>query len=117
MTSAAPQDEIWEKIARNMLRAEMMRRGISYARLTEQLRSLGIEDNEANVRNKVGRGRFTAIFFFQCMTAIGADWLRIPSAEEIAVAAGEYGAQALATGVPISEGPPPSRTRGGRSKS
>lgn len=93
----------WEALARNMLRAELMRRGISYARLVEALSAIGIEETEAAIKNKVSRGRFTFVFFLQAMAAIGVDWLQIPDASsmrEAATSAG--GAQLLARG-----GPPP----------
>lgn len=90
-----PIDEkTWEEMVKNILRAEMMRRGVSYAGLAERLADQGVEDNELNLRNKVSRGRFTAVFFMQCMQALGVDLLQIPSAVEEAGRKG--GAQALA---------------------
>ncbi len=86
----------WEELAKNILRAEMMRRGISYATLVERLAAYGIKDNELNLRNKVSRGRFTAVFLMQCLRAIGVDWIHIPS--ELEEAAGKGGAQVLARG-------------------
>ena len=50
---------------------------------------------ELNLRNKVSRGRFTAVFFMQCMQALGVEILQIPSVEE---AGRKGGAQALAKG-------------------
>jgi hypothetical protein len=32
---------------------------------------MGIKENEKNVNNKIVRGSFTAVFFLQCMEAIG----------------------------------------------
>jgi len=37
-------------------------RDITYADLVEALARIGIEDNEVNIRNKVARGMFTAVF-------------------------------------------------------
>ncbi|WP_420877545.1 DUF6471 domain-containing protein [Sphingopyxis granuli] len=34
-------------------------------------------DSEPNIRNKLSRGKFTAVFLLQCMTAIGATDLRL----------------------------------------
>ncbi len=97
----APDDKAWEELVKNMLRAEMMRRGISYAGLAERLAAFGINDNELNLRNKVSRGRFTAVFLMQCFKAIGVDWLQVPASIDDAAKKG--GAQALAkgSGVPI----------------
>lgn len=87
----------WESLARNMLRAELMRRGLSYARLVEALAAIGVEETEAAIKNKVSRGRFTFVFFLQAMAAIGADWLHIPEAGSMRDAATVTGgAQLLA---------------------
>ncbi|MHA7820077.1 MAG: DUF6471 domain-containing protein [Erythrobacter sp.] len=34
-------------------------------------------DSEANIRNKISRGKFTAVFLVQCLTAIGMSELRL----------------------------------------
>ncbi|PZU17651.1 MAG: hypothetical protein DI591_02355 [Citromicrobium sp.] len=90
-----PVDEKdWEEMVKNMLRAQMMLEGVSYAALADRLAELGIMDNELNLRNKVSRGRFTAVFFMQCMMALGADRLKMPASVEEAARKG--GAQAIA---------------------
>jgi hypothetical protein len=40
-------------------------------RPAERLAALGVKDNERNISNKVNRGTFSAVFFLQCMEAIG----------------------------------------------
>jgi Domain of unknown function (DUF6471) len=92
----AAGDKAWEELVKNMLRAEMMRRGVSYTTLVELLADIGIADNEFNLRNKVSRGRFTAVFFMQCMLAIGIDVLQIP--KTLDEATGKGAAQRLAKG-------------------
>ena len=72
----------------------MMRRGMSYAALVERLAALGIEDNELNLRNKVSRGRFTAVFFLQSLKAIDAEWIQIPVS--LKEGSSKSGAQSLA---------------------
>jgi hypothetical protein len=67
----------WEEKAKGLLRAEMARRGVTYAQLVEKLAAIGIDDNERNLRNKVSRGKFTAGFLLQCLKALGADTLRL----------------------------------------
>ncbi|WP_200885041.1 DUF6471 domain-containing protein [Croceibacterium mercuriale] len=89
----------WEQLVKNILRAEMMLRGISYEQLVARLAALGIIENVPNLRNKVARGRFGASFFAQCMVAIGVDRLQIPTAEQIRTGiGGEHGAQVRAKG-------------------
>lgn len=79
------KDANWSKIAKNMLRAEMVRRDVSYADLADLLAKHGIEDNEQNLRNKVSRGRFTTVFLIQCMQVLGVEFLQIPRAAEISI--------------------------------
>lgn len=67
----------WEDKARGILRAEMAKRGITYAQLAERLAEIGVEDNERNLRNKVSRGKFTAGFLLQCLSAIGCSSLHL----------------------------------------
>lgn len=91
-----PTDEkAWEELAKNRLRAEMMKNGVSYATLAERLATFDITDNELNLRNKVSRGRFTAVFLMHCLTALGADWVKVPAFAE---GARRGGAQLLAKG-------------------
>lgn len=89
-----PTDKDWEEMTKNLLRAEMMRKGVSFARLPELLEAVGVSDNEPNLRNKVGRGRFSATFFLQCLMAIGVDRLQVP--DSVGEAAKPGGAQGLA---------------------
>ncbi|MEZ5933738.1 MAG: DUF6471 domain-containing protein [Alphaproteobacteria bacterium] len=72
-----PERTDWEAKARGILRAEMTRRGLSYAQLVEKLAEIGVKDDERNVRNKVSRGKFTAAFMLQCLEAIGSDVIRL----------------------------------------
>lgn len=72
-----PERTDWEEKAKGLLRAEMARKGVTYAGLAERLAEIGIEDNERNLRNKVSRGKFTAGFLLQCLTAIGAEHLHL----------------------------------------
>lgn len=95
-----PSEKAWEELTKNLLRAEMMKRGVSFATLPEKLAAIGVTDTESNLRNKVGRGRFTAVFFMQCMFALGAKWIEVPDSVEDAGQSG--GAQKLAK----KKGPP-----------
>ena len=36
-----------------------------------------VVDSEPNIRNKLARGKFTAVFFLQCLEAIGTSSLRL----------------------------------------
>ncbi|WP_370312534.1 DUF6471 domain-containing protein [Sagittula sp.] len=61
----------WETKAANLLKAELKRKGITYAQLAEL-----IGDKEANIRNKLSRGKFTAAYLLQCLDAIGVHEVR-----------------------------------------
>ena len=67
----------WEARVKGMLKAELKRKNVSYAQLVEKLAAIGVVDSEPNIRNKLSRGKFTAVFLFQCLEAIGVDSLRL----------------------------------------
>ena len=67
----------WQARAKNLLKAELKRRGVSYAQLVEKLAPLGIEETERNIANKISRGGFTAVFLLQVLTAIGTTDFRL----------------------------------------
>lgn len=70
-----PKD--WEDQAKGLLKAELKRRNVSYTQLVDKLAGIGVMDSEPNVRNKLSRGKFTAVFLLQCLEAIGASDLRL----------------------------------------
>jgi Domain of unknown function (DUF6471) len=61
----------WQAQAKGIIRGELKRRNLSYKDLTERLEAIGVKDTERNISNKIARGGFTAVFFLQCMEAIG----------------------------------------------
>lgn len=67
----------WTARTKNLLKAELKRRGVSYRELAEKLTVLGVPESERNIANKISRGGFTAAFFVQCLTAIGATTVRL----------------------------------------
>lgn len=67
-----PVTQEWETRAKNLLKGELKRRGITYAQLAELLKGLDIHETERNLNNKISRGGFTAAFLLQCLEAIGA---------------------------------------------
>ena len=74
------KDAEWSERAKNLLKSELKRRGVTYAQLVEKLAELGVRDTEPNIRNKIARGGFTAAFFLQCLAAIGVHTLRLDDA-------------------------------------
>lgn len=72
--------ENWEMKVKGILKGELKRRHLGYKELTEKLKEIGINDNERNIANKVSRGSFTAVFFVQCLKAIGCHDVRLDDA-------------------------------------
>ena len=67
----------WEMKAANLLKAELKRKGVTYAQLIEKLAEIGVEEKEANLKNKLSRGTFTAAYLLQCLTAVGVANVRL----------------------------------------
>ncbi len=67
----AEQNE-WETKAANLLKAELKRKGVTYAQLADL-----IGDKEVNIRNKLSRGKFSAAYMLACLAAIDVRDLRI----------------------------------------
>jgi hypothetical protein len=72
-----PITQEFEEKAKNILKAELKRRGVTYAGLVEKLAVIGVQETERNLANKISRGGFTAAFLIQCLTAIGASDVRL----------------------------------------
>lgn len=70
-------DKEWQDRVKGILKAELKRRNLSYKQLAEKLEAMGIHESERNINNKISRGGFTAVFFVQCLTAIGCQSLRL----------------------------------------
>lgn len=62
---------------KGVLKAELKRRSLTYADLAELLAARGVMESEANLRNKISRGSFTAAFLFECLMAMGCEHVRI----------------------------------------
>jgi hypothetical protein len=70
----------WEAKVKGLLKAELKKRGVTYAQLVDKLAAVGVVESEPNIRNKLARGKFTAVFLVQCLEAIGASSLRLSDA-------------------------------------
>ncbi len=72
-----PEKTDWEAKVQGLLKAELKKRGVTYAQLVEKLAEAGVHETEPNIRNKLARGKFTAVFLVQCLDAIGCQSLRL----------------------------------------
>lgn len=70
-------DRDWPGQAKRLLRTEMTRRNMTHDDLVKRLAEIGVAETNGNVRNKLHRGQFSAIFLLQCLTAMGVTTLRL----------------------------------------
>lgn len=63
--------------AKNILKAELKRHGVSYKNLAHRLTARGHKESPRNLANKISRGGFTAAFLVQIMEAIGVKEIRL----------------------------------------
>jgi Domain of unknown function (DUF6471) len=70
-------DTDWPLKVKGILKAELKKRNVSYKQLAGMLEKMGVADSEANIKNKISRGGFTAVFFVQCLSAIGCHTVRL----------------------------------------
>ena len=75
-------DAEWAEEAKRILRAEMVRRGITYDELAKKLAEIGVEQSLPSLRTTINRGRFSAMLLLQCLTAMGCGSLRLVDPEE-----------------------------------
>jgi 3-mercaptopyruvate sulfurtransferase SseA len=73
----AAKSRDWEAKVKGILKGELKRRNMSYADLAAKLAAVGVKDNERNIANKIARGSFTAVFFVQCLEAIGCETVHL----------------------------------------
>jgi Domain of unknown function (DUF6471) len=68
----------WQTLVKGGIRAELARRNMSYRELAERLEAIGVKGmSERTISNKINRGTFSAVFFFQVMEAIGVQTLHL----------------------------------------
>ncbi|MGZ8250378.1 MAG: DUF6471 domain-containing protein [Methylomagnum sp.] len=67
----------WKASAKNILKAELTRKGVDYETLAQKLQSIGVDENYNSINTKINRGAFTFSFFLQCMEAIGIREVRL----------------------------------------
>lgn len=73
--------ENWNHRAKRLLKAELIKRGITNSDLVQMLREKGIEETKAGIDSKISRGSFSASFFLQCLSVIGCNKIEIEDYE------------------------------------
>jgi hypothetical protein len=69
--------EKWREKVKRTLKAELKRKGVSYDELVKRLADMGISESTANIRVKMSRGSFSAVWFFQCLEAIDVKEIKL----------------------------------------
>ena len=72
-----PANVEYEARAKNLLKGELKRKGVTYAQLAERLATIGVHETERNLNNKISRGGFSAAFLLQCLSVAGVQELRL----------------------------------------
>jgi hypothetical protein len=75
-----PVTQAYETRAKNLLKGELKRRGVTYAQLASKLADIGVQETERNLNNKISRGGFTAAFLVECLEAIGCRTVHLEDA-------------------------------------
>lgn len=57
---------------KGLLKAEIKRKNVTYDMLVLKLKHMGLDETVENINNKINRGKFSAIFLLQCLSAIGS---------------------------------------------
>jgi hypothetical protein len=71
----------WKAQAKQLIRAELKRRDLSYADLAVRMDTIGLKVNDRTIANKIATGSFSAVFFLQVMEAIGVKNLPIDTGD------------------------------------
>ena len=67
----------WQGQVKGMLKAEIKRRNLTYEQVSARLAEMGVQETPTNLRTKISRGGFSAVFFVQCLRAVGAREVRL----------------------------------------
>lgn len=96
----------WANEAKSILRAELERRSVTYAKLAKLLRENQIEETERSLANKISRGSFSFAFFLQVM--------RVLNVTEISLEPTKVVPSVLYSGqpAPFGEGGTPTQRKG-----
>jgi hypothetical protein len=73
----ANKEAEWANRARRYLKAELKRAEVTYAELAKRLRKHGLEETEASITSKLGRGTFPATFLIAALVAIGCEVVKL----------------------------------------
>ncbi len=70
----------WQGVVKGMLKAAIKRRNLTYEQVSARLAEMGVHETPTNLRTKISRGGFSAVFFVQCLRAVGVKSLALDEA-------------------------------------
>jgi hypothetical protein len=73
----------WAHEAKAILRAELERRGVTYAKLARLMRASHFHETERSLANKISRGSFSFVFFLQVMRVLGVTSISVAPTEKV----------------------------------
>lgn len=83
----------WNEKVKRLLKAELVKRGISNADLAILLNEIGVNETKSSIDSKISRGTFSACFFIQSLSVIGCYKLEIADYENSMLVAAEPSAK------------------------
>ena len=78
----------WNEHSKRLLKAELIKRGISNEELASRLQRIGLNETKASIDSKICRGTFSASFLMQCLHVIGCNYFTIEN--QLLIAAEPY---------------------------
>ena len=67
----------WKKEATKIIKLELVKQDIDYETLSQKLKVIGIDEDKANIGNKLHRGTFSFAYALQIFKALGIKNLRL----------------------------------------
>lgn len=67
----------WNSKAKRIIKSELAKREIDYIKLAELMKTIGVDEKQANIANKINRGAFSLGFALQIFKAIGVEQVNL----------------------------------------
>jgi len=67
----------WKKKASSIIKAELVKKGMSYEDLVNKLAEIGISETTGNIATKLNRGTFSFVYALQIFKALGIKKLNL----------------------------------------
>lgn len=73
----------WAHEAKGILRAELERRAVTYAKLAALMQGIQLRETERSLANKISRGTFSFVFFLQVMRVLGVEEISLAPTKKV----------------------------------